>query len=183
MNLFGSPRFPSAEILIPMLISVTTRARSLAIAARGLASAVIVSIPLAVAQIPPAASSENLLATAKDLTLQGDFAGAIPVLKQAIQLAPQNADANFMLGMDLLQSGSAREAVDRLRTAMTIDPGNEAAAGYLGDAEMELKDFASAAQTFELAVVHSKGSEQSLVWWTDFALERYRELEFSLREM
>ena len=58
---------------------------------------------------------------------------------------------------------------------------NEEAEGFLGDAEMEAGNFASAAQTFQNAAVQSPNSERAMLWWTDFTLERYRTLAFSLR--
>ena len=144
--------------------------------------AAMTSMPLRIAaQTTPAPSLSELLATASELTRQADFAGAIPVLKRAIQLAPEDVDANFMLGVAFFQTGYPAQAIQPLRTALTADAEREAAAAYLGNAELELKDFPSAAETFLRAVADFHGSEQSLVWWTDFALERYRNLEFSLR--
>ena len=81
----------------------------------------------------------------------------------------------------MLQSGQTAEAVAPLRVASEATPPIEAAEGYLGDAEMELQQFFLAADAFESAVARSPDSEQALVWWTDFSLERYRVLEFSLR--
>jgi len=46
---------------------------------------------------------------------------------------------------------------------------------------MELKEYSLAAEAFLSAVSRSPQSEQTLVWWTDFSLERYRVLELSLR--
>lgn len=127
-------------------------------------------------------SLNELLNAAKDLNSQADYARAIPLLKRVIAIDPRNADANSMLGAAYLQSGRPAEAINPLRLAIATNPENQTALGYLGDAEMELKDFAGASEAFEAAIVSSKGSEQALVWWTDFALERYRELEFALRE-
>jgi tetratricopeptide (TPR) repeat protein len=96
-------------------------------------------------------------------------------------LIPQDPSVNYLLGAALLQSGQTAEAVAPLRVASEATPPIEAAEGYLGDAEMELQQFFLAADAFESAVVRSPDSEQALVWWTDFSLERYRVLEFSLR--
>jgi len=124
---------------------------------------------------------ENLLNQGTALSHKADYAHAIPLLKQAVKLAPGNANANYLLGVALLQGGHAAEAVAPLRVAAESNPVNEAAEGYLGDAAMELNDFALAAETFQTATARSPDSEQALVWWTDYCLDRYRVLEFSLR--
>ncbi|MGB6689108.1 MAG: tetratricopeptide repeat protein [Terracidiphilus sp.] len=126
-------------------------------------------------------SLDELLNAARDLSGRADYARAIPLLKRAIALDPQNADANSMLGVAYFQSGHPADALGPLRLAIATDPGNMTTRGYLGDTEMELKDFAAASEAFEAAVASSNGSEQSLMWWTDFALERYRDLQFALR--
>jgi tetratricopeptide (TPR) repeat protein len=135
--------------------------------------------------IPPRSESQqNLdepLNTARDLSRRGDYARAIPLLQRAIAIDPRNADANSMLGVAYFQSGHPSDAVSPLRLAIAANPQDLAAQGYLGAAEMELRDFSAASEAFEDAVAFSKESEQPLVWWTDFALERYRHLEFALR--
>jgi len=124
---------------------------------------------------------DRLLMQGAALSRQGDYAGAIRLLKEAVNLAPRNAAANYQLGVALLQSGHAADAVAPLRLAAGADPANETAYGYLGDAEMELNDFPLAAESFHAAMAHTPDSERALVWWTEFSLERYRTLEFSLR--
>ena len=133
------------------------------------------------AQPTPSTELETLLKTGSQFSQQGDYQRAIPLLTQATKVAPQNPSANFLLGVALLQSGHASDAIAPLRIAASADPVNESAEGTLGDAEMELKNFALAAEAFQSAVGRSPDSEQVLVWWTGFSLERYRELTFSLR--
>jgi tetratricopeptide (TPR) repeat protein len=130
---------------------------------------------------PNAEALEGLVKNGIALSQQGDYQHAIPLLKRAISLAPQDATANFQLGVAQLQSGHPSEAVTPLQIAARENPNNEAAEGYLGDAEMQLSNFALAAKAFRAAVVHSPDSEQALMWWTSFALERYRALSFALR--
>jgi tetratricopeptide (TPR) repeat protein len=124
---------------------------------------------------------EDLLKRGSTFNQQADFVSAIPLLRQATQLEPQNPSANFLLGVALLQSGHPADAIDPLKIALRAIPVNEAAEGNLGDAAMELGKFALAAEIFQNAAVRSPGSEQTLLWWTDFSLERYRALAFSLR--
>ena len=115
------------------------------------------------------------------LSQQADYAHAIPLLRRATELAPQNASANFLLGVALLESGHPADAEAPLRVAAKAEPVNEAAEGYLGDAEMEQKQFALSAETFLTAVARSPNSERALLWWTDYSLERFRALAFRLR--
>ena len=130
---------------------------------------------------PPHTEFDRLVKEASDLSRQADYGRAIPLLKRAAALIPQDPSVNYLLGAALLQSGQTAEAVAPLRVASEATPPIEAAEGYLGDAEMELQQFFLAADAFESAVARSPDSEQALVWWTDFSLERYRVLEFSLR--
>ena len=134
-----------------------------------------------IAQPPPHAEFDRLMKEASDLSRQADYGRAIPLLRRAVALVPQDPSANYLLGAALLESGQTAEAVAPLRVASQATPPIEAAEGYLGDAEMELQQFSLAADAFESAVERSPDSEQTLVWWTDFSLERYRVLEFSLR--
>lgn len=124
---------------------------------------------------------DKLLKEGAALNRQADYTHAIPLLRQAINLAPQDPTANYLLGVALLQCGHPADAVAPLRIAARAPSANDAAAGYLGDAEMEVKEFSLAAEAFLAAVSHSPESEETLVWWTDFSLERYRVIELSLR--
>jgi tetratricopeptide (TPR) repeat protein len=124
---------------------------------------------------------EDLLKNGAALNQQADYVHAIPLLRRATELAPQNPSANFLLGVALLESGHPADAVAPLRIAANANPLNEPAEGYLGDAEMEQNEFALAAETFQTAVARSPDSERALLWWTDYSLERFRVLAFSLR--
>lgn len=124
---------------------------------------------------------EDLLRTAAALNQQADYAHAMPLLRRATELAPQDPEANYLLGVALLQSGHPADAIAPLRIAVKENSENEAAEGYLGDAEMEQGNFAQAAETFQAAVARAPNSEQALMWWTDYSLERYRVLALWLR--
>ena len=127
------------------------------------------------------ADLDKFLKEGAALNRQADYTHAIPLLRQAINLAPQDPTANYLLGVALLQCGHPADAVAPLRIAAQTPSVNHAAWGYLGDAEMEVKEFPLAAEAFLAAVSHSPESEETLVWWTDFSLERYRVLSLSLR--
>ncbi len=124
---------------------------------------------------------EDLLRTGAALNQQADYAHAIPLLRRATELAPQDPSANYLLGVALLESGHPADAIAPLQIAIKGNSENEPAEGYLGDAEMEQGDFAGAAETFQAAVARAPNSEQALMWWTDYSLERYRILALWLR--
>jgi tetratricopeptide (TPR) repeat protein len=127
------------------------------------------------------ADLDKLLQDAAAFNRQSEYTRSIPLLRRAINLAPRDPTANYLLGVALLQAGHPADAVAPLQIAAQAPSGNDAAAGYLGDAEMEVKEYSLAAEAFLSAVSRSPLSEQALVWWTDFSLERYRVLELSLR--
>jgi tetratricopeptide (TPR) repeat protein len=124
---------------------------------------------------------DGLLKQGAALNQQGDYVRAVTLLRRATALAPQNTSANFQLGVALLESGHASEAEIPLRIAAGGTPLNEVAEGLLGDAEMEQKEFALAAETFQTSAARSPNSERALLWWTDYCLERFRALAFWLR--
>jgi Flp pilus assembly protein TadD len=149
--------------------------------ARSFLQSSLFCIAIACAAQQQTADLDRLLKEGAALNQQADYTHSIPLLRQATNLAPRNPTANYLLGVALLLCGHPFDALAPLRMAAQANPVNEAAEGYLGDAEMEMKDFPLAAEAFLAAVSHSPDSEQTLVWWTDFSLERYRVLEFSLR--
>ncbi len=127
------------------------------------------------------AAPDTVLQQGISLVQNGDFTRAIPLLKRAVQLDPHSSSANYQLGVALFESGHAGEAIGWLRKAITMDSTDEVSRGYLGDAEMKMREFAGAAEAFEAAVDQSPNSERVLVWWTDFCLERFRTLDLALR--
>src|SRR5438876_377909 len=81
---------------------------------------------------PPAASSESLSGEALGLAgyrkmQAGDYAGALPLLQQAVAKLsgvgyPNEAYANYNLGYTLLQLGSCEEAIPYLEQAKNLEP-------------------------------------------------------------
>lgn len=123
----------------------------------------------------------ELLADGAALSQQADYAHAIPVLERARTLAPDNYRANLMLGVDLLRSGHAANAVSPLRIAAKLRADDETAEEYLGEAEKTQGGFALAAEAFEAAVARSQNSEKALVAWAEYSLDRFRVLGLWLR--
>lgn len=82
-------------------------------------------------EAPPAAgqNGDALNAQAFELMRRGDFAGALPLLQQAVQaLQGQNGNvsngyANFNLGVTLIRLGRCSDAVPYLEAAKQLEPG------------------------------------------------------------
>jgi predicted Zn-dependent protease len=135
----------------------------------------------ACAQTHETSSFQSLLQRGFDLHQRADFAAAIPVFEQARKLEPQDYFVNLLLGIDLLRTGKASEAVARLQLAARIKPGEEFPEDYLGEAEATLGHEAAAAEAFEQGLRRGHNSELGLEAWAGFALERFREIGEQLR--
>jgi tetratricopeptide (TPR) repeat protein len=133
------------------------------------------------AQTPPQTEFKSLLKKGVTLSQQADYPGAIPVLEQARKLAPRHYLANLLLGIDLLRSGRPADAIDPLHVATEVNPNDASAVGYLGEAQTALGDFAGAAESFQAGVSRAPHSEETLLGWADFGLERFRALSTWLR--
>jgi tetratricopeptide (TPR) repeat protein len=123
---------------------------------------------------------DGLLADGAALSQQADYQHAIRVLERARKLAPLNYQANLLLGVDFLRSGHPANALAPLRVAAQAHV-DEAAEGYLAAAEQAQGEFALAAEAFEATVMRSPNSEEALVRWAEFSLERFRALGLWLR--
>jgi tetratricopeptide (TPR) repeat protein len=123
---------------------------------------------------------EALLKDGAALSQQADYAHAIPLLERAKKLAPLDYQANLLLGVDLLRSGHPANAMAPLRIAAQAHV-DETAQGYVAEAAQAQGEFALAAEAFEAAIVSSPNSEQALVGWAEFSLERFRVLGLWLR--
>jgi len=128
-----------------------------------------------------AGAFEALLKEGFALHQAARYAEAIPVLERARRMEPQDYFANLLLGIDLLRSGKAADAVLRLRVAARVKPGEEFPVDYLGEAEEALGEHALAAEAYRQALVCGHDSEQGLEAWAGFALERFRLIGEGLR--
>lgn len=73
-------------------------------------------------------------ARARDLSVQGDYYGAIVLLKQAVQFAPDDANAWFLLGSCQERNPKwLREAAVSFQRALSVDPTMVEALVSLGD--------------------------------------------------
>ena len=133
------------------------------------------------AQSPTVDKFEALLKQGFELHQQARFTEAIPLLESARRLQPGDYFANLLLGIDLMRTGKVSDAVPRLRAAARARPSEDIPQDYLGEAEATLGDFAQAAEAFQAAMGHDRGSEQAQEAWAGFALERFCDLGYELR--
>jgi tetratricopeptide (TPR) repeat protein len=142
----------------------------------------VASLSLCVAAGASAQESvEELLKKSANLGQRADYADAIATLKKARQLAPRNYQVNLLLGVDLLRSGRAKDAVEPLRLAAEINSQDGAPAAYLGEAFAVMGDFFLAVGAFQNAIFRSPKSEEVWTKWADFDLERFRVLKLQLQ--
>jgi hypothetical protein len=92
----------------------------------------VTTAPTTAAAPPPAADGHTLNDKAYSLIQQGDFAGALPLLQQAVQALqgagpgdPYEGYANYNLGYTLLRLGQCDEASSYLRRADELEPHNK----------------------------------------------------------
>ncbi len=112
---------------------------------------------------------------------QAKYSEAIPLFEKARRLEPDDYFANILLGIDLVKTGEAAEAVRYLKAAARANPKEEMPEEFLGEAYAKLGNFARAASAYTEAVKRGDGSEQSLLAWAGFALERFRQIGKELR--
>lgn len=78
--------------------------------------------------------AEQNYTKAKELSVAGDYYGAIVLLKQAVEFAPDHADAWYLLGSCQERNPKwRREASESFQRALSIDPNNVDALISLGD--------------------------------------------------
>jgi tetratricopeptide (TPR) repeat protein len=145
------------------------------------ASALLVVAKTANAMPPDEVAT--LLKTATDLQQQGDYVHCIPILRRIIQTSPRSYAANLLLGEDLLLTGNIKDAVAPLQTASEARPEDGTAQVYLAQAAARLGDFSMAAEALRSARARSGETEQILVAWARFSLNRFSALGASLHSV
>ena len=98
---------------------------------------------------------------------KGDFPQALPLLKRAAAIAPQQGVAHANLGGAFLASGSNPDAVRELKKAAALDPANGATQSNLGQALMHVGDAKGAAAAFAVAAEAQPGNPDLLYNWAD----------------
>ncbi len=140
-------------------------------------------VAAATAQQTPASGGDfdSLLHQAFDFHQHSDYTRALPLLRRAWKLQPHDYFANLLLGIDLLRTGQAGEAVKFLQAAARTRPKEEFPHEYLGEAQASLKHYALAAESYSRGVQVAPQSSQAVVAVVDFGLARFADLSASLR--
>ena len=127
------------------------------------------------------AEFDALLKQGFALHKEARFTEALPLLERARGMRPKDYFANLLTGIDLLRTGRAAEAEPRLELATKLQPAEEIAPGYLGEAEATLGRYAAAVGAYRQALDRSRASAEAVTAWAGFALERFRALGEELR--
>ncbi|WP_437597008.1 protein kinase domain-containing protein [Sorangium sp. So ce590] len=102
----------------------------------------------AIAQAPSLGEPWVALATVRFSA--SDPVGAVPALRKALQCAPSLAKAHELLGRILLEAGLVNEAVFRLDTALSLDPGELFPRWELARGRALLGDWAAAGALLDM---------------------------------
>ncbi len=73
-------------------------------------------------------------------------------LKKAQELAPKNADVNYLVGVLYMRRGNSGQAREYLQKAVDAAPNHASALLALGQAEIQQRDYAKAAESLERGV-------------------------------
>jgi tetratricopeptide (TPR) repeat protein len=147
---------------------------------RGILPTALLIVVAEIANASPPEDTATLLKTATALQQQGDYAHCIPVLRRILQTSPQNYTANLWLGEDLILIKNVRDAVAPLQLAAKVRAEDGVAQVYLAEAFTRLGEFSQAAEALVAAGARSGESEQFLVAWARFSLNRFSSLGSSL---
>ena len=124
---------------------------------------------------------KTLFRQAFELHQRGDFNAALPLLRRAYALQPNDYFVNLLLGIDSLRTGEAKASVPYLKKASQLRPGEEYPLAYLGEAFARQELFGDAAAAYLKAVEVTPGSAESSTAWVDFALARFGDISALLR--
>lgn len=94
----------------------------------------------------PAAPADPSFAQGKAMVEAKNYTGAIPLLQQAVQKDPRNADAYNLLGYATRKSGNPAGSLQYYQQALAIDARHLGAHEYLGEAYLMLDRPAEADQ-------------------------------------
>jgi tetratricopeptide (TPR) repeat protein len=131
-----------------------------------------------------AAAQDNfkpLVQQAFELHQHGQFSAALPLLRRAYAMQPDDYFVNLLLGIDLLRTGDAEASVLYLKKASRLRPHEEFPLAYLGEAYALQKIFGEAAAAYMKAVSVAPTSAESSIAFVDFALSRFANISTSLR--
>jgi tetratricopeptide (TPR) repeat protein len=124
---------------------------------------------------------KSLVQQAFELHQKGQFTTALPLLRRAYRIEPQDYFVNLLMGIDLLRTGEPKDAVPYLKRASHLRPSEEFPIDYLAEALAHQNLNADAAETYLKAVHVAGGSMDSSVAFVDFALARFAAMSEQLR--
>ena len=116
------------------------------------------------------AKSEAYLKAA-DLVEKDQFAEAIPLLNQAAEKNPKDADVHNLLGYSHRKLGAYQEALGHYQTALKLDPNHLGANEYLGELHLQMGDVAKAEERLS-----------TLNWACIFGCDEYTELKQAIAD-
>jgi tetratricopeptide (TPR) repeat protein len=96
-------------------------------------------------------SAEADMLAGEALDEKGDDTGAIEQFRSAVKAKPNEPNAHFGLGYLLWKQHHYRDAADEFKAELAIDSAQQQAQAYLGDALVELHEFAEAQPALEAA--------------------------------
>src|SRR5260370_30532384 len=129
----------------------------------------------------PTTDFKSLLHQGFELHEKSDYARAILLLRRAYRIQPRDYFVNLLLGIDLLRTGQAGDAIRFLRMDARINPREEFPHEYLGEAEASLEHFAEAAAAYIQATRVAPESSQAAITLADFGLDRFAKIAVDLR--
>jgi len=146
-----------------------------------LLAAALSGVPGVWAQSGSELDLRSLVQQAFDLHQKGQFAQALPLLRRAYTLSPNDYFVNLLLGIDSLRTGDTRAAVPYLQRAARQRPKEDYPLSYLGEAYAREQIYGQAAESHLKAVTVAPGSAEPSIAFVDFALSRFADLSASLR--
>ncbi|HTT13475.1 MAG TPA: XrtA/PEP-CTERM system TPR-repeat protein PrsT [Burkholderiaceae bacterium] len=93
-------------------------------------------------------SPESLVASARDYAAKGNYSAAVIQLKNALQQAPNNSEARFLLGIALLETHDPASAEKELRRALELKQPEDKVLPALARSLFEMRDFGALFKEF-----------------------------------
>jgi tetratricopeptide (TPR) repeat protein len=139
-----------------------------------------ISMPLLILAQQPQ-DLKSLVQQAFDFHQRGEFTQALPLLRRAHTLDPNDYFVNLLLGIDTLRTGDSPAAIPFLKQASRLRTKEEYPLDYLGEAYARQEMYGEAAEAYIRAVHVVNGSAESSVAFVDFALSRFATMSALLR--